>query len=129
MSLPHFAESLVRAYKIAMTPPIGPVAIVADGHLQEAGIGDERFAIPRFTPTEPPRGDDAAVREAARLLVAAEAPVIVADRIGARSERCRAAGRACGGAAGPVVDLQGRMNFPNGHYLNQRPERARRRPT
>ena len=29
-SLTHFAESAVRAYKIAMTPPMGPVALVAD---------------------------------------------------------------------------------------------------
>jgi len=29
-SLPHFAESAVRAYKIAMTPPTMPVVIVAD---------------------------------------------------------------------------------------------------
>ena len=36
-SLGHFAESGVRAYKIAMTPPYGPVVIVADAVLQEEG--------------------------------------------------------------------------------------------
>src|SRR5213079_2852326 len=30
-SLPHFAESAVRAYKIAMTPPMMPVMLVLDG--------------------------------------------------------------------------------------------------
>ena len=35
VSLPHFAESAVRAYKIAMTPPMMPVLLVADGDLQE----------------------------------------------------------------------------------------------
>ena len=35
ISLPHFAESAVRAYKIAMTPPMGPVLLVADSDLQE----------------------------------------------------------------------------------------------
>jgi thiamine pyrophosphate-dependent acetolactate synthase large subunit-like protein len=30
MSLQHFAESTVRAYKIAMTPPMEPVMITAD---------------------------------------------------------------------------------------------------
>ncbi|PYS25785.1 MAG: hypothetical protein DMG11_22165 [Acidobacteria bacterium] len=34
VSLTHFAESAVRAYKIAMTPPLGPVAPVADTELQ-----------------------------------------------------------------------------------------------
>ena len=37
-SLPHFGESAVRAYKIAMTPPTMPVVIVADGELQENPI-------------------------------------------------------------------------------------------
>ncbi len=119
VSLPHFAESLVRAYKIAMTPPFGPVAIVADGHLQEEGIGDERFAIPRFTPTEAPRGDDAAVREAARLLVAAESPAIVVDRMARDQRGVELLVELAEVLQAPVVDLQGRMNFPNGHYLNQ----------
>ena len=35
ISLDHFAESAVRAYKIAMTPPMTPVVLVADGELQE----------------------------------------------------------------------------------------------
>ena len=38
VSLPHFAESAVRAYKIAMTPPMGPVVLVADSDLQEDPI-------------------------------------------------------------------------------------------
>ena len=37
-SLTHFAESAVRAYKIAMTPPTVPVLIVADGELQERPV-------------------------------------------------------------------------------------------
>ena len=36
ISLPHFAESAVRAYKIATTPPMMPVLIVADSDLQES---------------------------------------------------------------------------------------------
>ena len=35
ISLQHFAESAVRAYKVAMTPPTLPVVLVADGELQE----------------------------------------------------------------------------------------------
>jgi acetolactate synthase-1/2/3 large subunit len=38
VSLQHFAQSFVRAYKIAMTPPMGPVAIALDGGLQQAPI-------------------------------------------------------------------------------------------
>ena len=39
-SLQHFAESAVRAYKIAMTPPTLPVLLVADAELQEDPIPD-----------------------------------------------------------------------------------------
>src|SRR5947209_9740108 len=35
VSLQHFAQSFVRAYKIAMTPPYGPVAISLDAGLQQ----------------------------------------------------------------------------------------------
>src|SRR4026209_553399 len=40
-SLPQFAESAVRAYKIAMTPPLIPVLVVIDGGLQEDPISPE----------------------------------------------------------------------------------------
>ena len=81
VSLQHFAESAVRAYKIAMTPPTMPVLLVADGDLQETPIRPgERLHIPKITLASPPQGDSGAVAEAARLLVAAENPVIIADR-------------------------------------------------
>src|SRR5258706_1404077 len=83
-SLPHYAESTVRAYKIAMTPPMMPVLIVLDGGLQEDPISPEvkeRLRIPKLTLTSPPQGDTAAVAETARLLVNAQNPVIIADRV------------------------------------------------
>ncbi len=44
ISLQHFAESAVRGYKIAMTPPMMPVVLVADSELQERPIAnDERL--------------------------------------------------------------------------------------
>jgi acetolactate synthase I/II/III large subunit len=77
-SLTHFAESAVRAYKIAMTPPMGPVLVVVDSGIQEAAMTHrERLRIPKLTLTAPPAGDAGAVAEAARLLVAAENPVIL----------------------------------------------------
>ena len=125
VSLPHFAESAVRAYKIAMTPPMMPVVIVADGELQENPIPDDaQFPIPKLVLASPPQGDSGAVKEAARLLVAAENPVIVVDRA-ART----ASGLAClielaETLQAPVVDQIGRMNFPSRHPLNQS-ERSR----
>src|SRR6202043_3710293 len=87
VSLQHFSQSFVRAYKIAMTPPYGPVAISLDAGLQQEPIKEngEKLYIPRYVPTSPPQGDTDAVKEAARLLANSENPVIVADRA-ARTE-------------------------------------------
>src|SRR5262244_2611603 len=41
VSLAQFAESGIRAYKIAMTPPQGPVVLVADAVLQEEPVAQE----------------------------------------------------------------------------------------
>ena len=68
MSLQHFAESAVRAYKIAMTPPCEPVMIVADIDLQEDAIHAEGLKIPKLAPSRPPQGDRAALAEAAKWL-------------------------------------------------------------
>src|SRR5581483_2098698 len=123
VSLGHFAESAVRAYKLALTPPTLPVAIIADAHLQEhAAEGADHAPAPRI-PTlgalAPPQGDAAAVDELARLLVAAENPVLVADKLArtpaglarfvALAELLQCA----------VVDRKGRMNFPTRHPHDQ----------
>src|SRR5665213_810840 len=79
-SLGHFAESAVRAYKIAMTPPMGPVLIVANNEIQARPQTGPALAIPRLTMTTPPQGDDATLARAARMLVDAESPIIVAQR-------------------------------------------------
>ena len=120
VSLQHFAQSFVRAYKIAMTPPMGPVAIALDGGLQQAPIREngERLYIPRYVATAPPQGDAGAVREAARLLAGAERPVIVADRAARTEDGMKLLIELAEALQAPVVDQGGRMNFPNTHYLN-----------
>ena len=78
ISLVHFAESAVRAYKIAMTPPRGPVVLVADSDLQERPVADlSRMHVPKLTLASPPAGDPTAVAELAKLLVASENPVLL----------------------------------------------------
>src|SRR5262245_44652834 len=71
ISLAGFANSAVRAYRIGMTPPMGPVLVVMDSELQEKPIAESNLRIPRLTMTAPPSGDIGAVRDAARMLVAA----------------------------------------------------------
>src|SRR5438132_667288 len=78
ISLTHFGESAVRAYKIAMTPPRGPVVLVADSDLQETPVQDlSKLHIPKLTLAAPPAGDPNAVAELAKLLVAAQNPVLL----------------------------------------------------
>jgi acetolactate synthase-1/2/3 large subunit len=117
LSLSHFNESLVRAHKIAMTPPMGPVAIVADGAMQEADLKASRPELPRPTTLQRPRADDAALRDAARLLVAAESPVIVADRYAYDQAGVELLVELAETLQAPVASRRGRMNFPNTHHL------------
>jgi thiamine pyrophosphate-dependent acetolactate synthase large subunit-like protein len=120
-SLPHFAESAVRAYRIAMTPPMMPVVVVIDGGLQEDPVSDEiapRLRIPALTVTSPPQGDSNAVAEAARLLVNAENPVIVADRAARTPAGMARLVELAETLQAPVVDQGGRLNFPSRHALN-----------
>ena len=121
-SLPHFAESAVRAYKIAMTPPMMPVLVVLDGGLQEDPIPSEvasRLRVPKLTMATPPQGDSGAVAEAARLLVNAQNPVIVADRLARTPAGMTRLVELAEALQAPVVDQHGRMNFPSRHPLNQ----------
>jgi acetolactate synthase I/II/III large subunit len=118
-SLQAYAEAMVRAYKIAMTPPMEPVAIALDAHLQEHPQNGEMLSIPKLTLTSPPQGDANAVREAARLLAAAERPVIVADRAARTANGMRGVIALAEALNAPVVDQGGRLNMPTSHYLNQ----------
>jgi thiamine pyrophosphate-dependent acetolactate synthase large subunit-like protein len=120
VSLPHFAQSFVRAYKLAMTPPHEPVLIALDTALQESAIADRaKLSIPRYVPTEPPQGDLNAVREAARLLATAERPVIVADKMARTPNGVMLLIELADALQAPVIDQKGRMNFPNTHHLFQ----------
>ena len=121
VSLQHYAQSFVRAYKIAMTPPYAPVAISLDAGLQESTIHEngESLYIPRYVPTSPPQGDSGAVREAARLLASAERPVIVADRLARTPNGIKLLVELAELLQAPVVDQGSRMNFPKTHHLHR----------
>jgi len=119
-SLQHFAESSVRAYKIAMTPPTAPVLIVADGALQEDPIPEEeKLEIPRLPRVTNPQGDSGAVAETARMLVNAESPVLVADRYARSPAGSKLLVELAEILQCPVVDTSARLNIPSRHPLNQ----------
>ncbi len=108
----------MRAYKIATTPPMGPVLITADGDLAEEAVHDEKkLRIPKLTMSIPPQGDSGAVTEAAKMLVAAQNPVILADRACRSQEGMKRIVEFAEALNAPVADIGGRMNFPTTHYL------------
>ena len=116
-SLPAFAESMVRAYKIAMTPPMEPVLIVLDHDMQERPLPDSAPRIPRLTMPAPPAGESGAVREAARLLVAAENPRINAGRVARTPNGITLLVELAELLQAPVNGGGDRVNFPSRHPL------------
>jgi acetolactate synthase I/II/III large subunit len=120
ISLPHYGESGVRAYKIAMTPPMAPVLLVSDSELQEKAIEESAgLRVPKLTLATPAQGDSGAVAETARLLVAAEHPLIITDRLARTPAGLTLLIELADLLQAPVVDQGGRMNFPTRHPLNQ----------
>jgi thiamine pyrophosphate-dependent acetolactate synthase large subunit-like protein len=117
-SLQHFAESTVRAYKMMMAPPQEPVLITMDIDLQEEPIHEEKLSIPKLVLSAPPQADEKALREAAKMLVAASNPLIVADRCARSQEGVDALVRLAETLQCPVASTGNRMNFPSAHYLD-----------
>ena len=120
ISLQHFAESAVRAYKIAMTPPMGPVLLVADSELQENPI---RRGEPAHSEADAGRRLRRAIRARWRrprdCWSTAENPVIVVDRTARTQEGIDQLMELAETLQAPVIDQAGRMNFPSRHPLNQ----------
>jgi acetolactate synthase I/II/III large subunit len=126
VSLNHFGQSFVRAYKLAMTPPHEPVFLSIDSNLQEdAAHNPDRLKIPKYAPTAPPQGDANAVREAAKLLAGAQNPVIIADRCARTPAGVGLLVELAEALNAPVIDQRSRMNFPNSHYLSHNGQAGR----
>ncbi len=119
-SLQHWAESATRAWKYAMTPPYGPVLLVTSIDLQENPVEEQpRPVIPHVPKISPPQAEDGALRETAKMLVEAEAPVLVCDRLARTPAGMQSLIELAELLQAPVVDASGRMNFPWRHPLNQ----------
>jgi thiamine pyrophosphate-dependent acetolactate synthase large subunit-like protein len=119
-TLGDFADSAVRAYKYAMTPPYEPVLLALDEGLQEEpAAGGKAPPIPRVPQIVLPQAEDAACEQIARLLVAADHPVILADRCARTPDGLSRLIELAESLQAPVVDGRGRFNFPWRHPLNQ----------
>jgi len=119
-SVASIPEAIMRAYRIAVTEPAGPVYVCFDVDLQEEALPDG-FPIPdvsRYRPAGPPEPDRAALRDAAKLLVGAEMPLCFAGRVGASAEAVRTLVQLAELLAMPVIDTGTRWSFPSPHALD-----------
>src|SRR2546429_5989921 len=100
------------------------VLVVISVMQEHALAGEAKIAIPKPAVPSAPQGDSGAVAEAARLLVAAEHPVIVADRVARTPDGMKHLVELAETLQAAVIDQGGRMNFPSRHPLNQSQARA-----
>ncbi len=121
---PHDPESLpesfIRAYRVAMTEPKGPVYIALDAGWQEAKL-TEPVTIPDISKYSVPtgvQGDPASLKKTAELLANAESPLIIADHVGRNPEAVQHLVQLAEAGSIPVIDSGGNLNFPNTHSLD-----------
>ncbi len=114
------AESLLRAYQIAMTEPRGPVYLCLDVELQESRLPQD-FTIPdpsRYRPPASPSGNPEATAEAAKALRDARWPVLLVEGLG-RTPGGPEALQSLSELLGiPVLELGSAFNLSNRHPLN-----------
>ena len=119
-SLDAMVESILRAHRITLTPPQGPVYVCLDVDLQEQAL-DEPPVLPdvaRYAPARPIAPESGAVDELAGWLLGAELPFVVADKVGRDGGAFTALRELAELLAIPVLDQGERMNFPTPHPLN-----------
>jgi thiamine pyrophosphate-dependent acetolactate synthase large subunit-like protein len=117
MGLGAIPNSIIRAYRIAMTEPKGPVYLAFDVDLQEAELKEDIPipAIERYRPPAPLQADPGTIKEAAQLLAQAQRPLIIADYMGRNPESVNRLVELADLLSIPVIDRGARHNFPNTH--------------
>jgi thiamine pyrophosphate-dependent acetolactate synthase large subunit-like protein len=114
------AESVLRAYQIAMTDPKGPVYLCFDVELQESPLPAD-FQLPdltRYRPPAPPAGNAEAIAAAAQALLDAEWPVLVVEGLGRTTGGSEALQSLAELLGIPVLEQGAAFNLPNRHPLN-----------
>jgi acetolactate synthase-1/2/3 large subunit len=107
-------EALVRAYRAATTEPTGPVYVSFDTSIQEERL-PENVDIPNLGKLKAPtpiQADVSVLREAAKMLTEANFPVVIVDEVGRNSSSVGELVKLSEMLALPVIDLDGRFNFP-----------------
>jgi thiamine pyrophosphate-dependent acetolactate synthase large subunit-like protein len=123
-SVPAALEAILRGYHIATTEPKGPVYICLDATTQEQPV-DPAIELPpldRFPAASPADPGREAVAAAAKILAAAQRPLILMGRVSRRREewdkRVTLAERL---GARVLTDLKTGATFPTAHPLHPFP--------
>ncbi len=119
-TIADFPTSFARAYRIATTEPCGPVYLCYDAGLQEDPL-EEPIDVSKVSAgarPAPVQADPRALEQAAALLAGARFPVIVTEYTARHAGSCAELVALAEALSAPVIDLNGRMNFPNRHPLN-----------
>jgi len=113
-------ESFARAYGVMMTEPRGPIYMCYDAWLQEQPLGHEVPLPPPSAQKVPTQlaPDPAALQRAAKMLLAAKRPVIIAEFAGRDPAAFDALVELAETLGAPVWDVNARLNFPSRHPLN-----------
>ena len=112
-------ESFARAYKIALTEPMGPVYLCYDAKLQEdrlpempnLELGRNHFA------SISPSGAPEKLEDVVRLLLGAKNPVIIAGMVGRKAGTWKSLVLFAETLGIAVIDQQVRFNMPTTHPL------------
>jgi acetolactate synthase I/II/III large subunit len=119
-SLADVPDSFIRGYRIATTEPMAPIYINYDADIQEDALSSlvEIPDVSRYAPPAPMQANGEALRQAAKLLINAQTPLIIADTLGRNPKTVPALIELAELLAIPVVDKGARFNFPTTHPLD-----------
>jgi acetolactate synthase-1/2/3 large subunit len=113
-------ESLLRAYRTALTQPRGPVYVCFDAEVQEGAIQSAPPVPPveRFRPAAPIPAPEESIEQLAEWLVNAELPVITTDRAGRSTVAFQALQELASLLSIPVLDGESEVSLPSNHPMN-----------
>jgi acetolactate synthase I/II/III large subunit len=119
---PHAVQCTELAIKHAMSGQPGPIAVLYHSQSLRGRVGPETrpflYGLDSYLPPLAPQGDAGAVKEAARILAAAQRPVIIAGN-GVRVSQAyeELAGLVSTVGAGVATTAGGKGTFPETHEL------------
>ncbi len=119
-SIEAVPDAMLRAWKIALTEPAGPVYLCLDAQIQENEL-PQPLPVPDirlYTSPSKAYADPALLEQLAGWLLESSSPVILADRAVKNRKDMAALTKLAEELAIPVVDKGSALNFPGNHPLD-----------